>query len=176
MDARPVCRTQPGERVGSVARNTFPLPSHTTATKSELHKKSILQWGLIGTFVCLALFVFVPSFYVLSSNSDSPGAPPKTPEPPSADKLNDATVKAYVQEVAAYQAAVTAYNAQMQALGKSNRLATYQVVVKDTLVAYFGATLASLIAFAFVSGATQVRDNSNRMRNRQAPKDIAFFD
>ncbi len=137
----------------------------------------MLQWGLTAIFVCLTLLIFLPSLDLLTSTRSSVQDLPKAPQPPQAPKgkLDDATLAVYAQQVAAYQTAVTAFNTQMQVIQKSDRMAAYQLVVKDTLLTVFGTTLASFITFAFVSVAAQVRDNHNRMRNNREPQKISLF-
>lgn len=164
--------------------------------------KKAIQLILLTWFITVNLFILIPSFFLLRSGGDETAAsqPPPPPQPPqtvSVGPLDPALdiekqkqqveaykqqtgvyaerVKAYAQEVSAYGQQVTAYKAQQEAKPNSRQRATYELVVKGTLLALIGGFATALLAYVFTNLGATVVDNYVRMKNNETPQSFSLL-
>jgi hypothetical protein len=135
----------------------------------------ILIW-----FVALSALVLIPSFKIFfgsgeaSSPESVPGPPkkPALPASPSASEIDvyKQNVQLYGSQVQVYQSEVTAYTKYLEARPKSSRAGCDEcsMAVQKTLVSLLSTTLASLLAFAFVSAGAQVLASSAGAQRAEA--------
>lgn len=132
---------------------------------SEEKIKQWIQLVLLGWFIVLSLFVFVPSAVLLFSASPITSevvSMPKAPaiaEPPKLDPaLKTDQVNAYDKYVNAqltrYEKEINLYKERLGAgttrESRADLISVYKVVVNDVLDGFVEKILASLLAFAFV--------------------------
>lgn len=157
--------------------------------------KPIIQVILLIWFIAVNLAILIPSYQLLFGRSEEgvtsrpqPPAPPAPPPAPVAIGQPDPKldieaqkqqvelskqqvaayaeqIKAYTQEVSAYTQQVTAYKTQEDSRAKSGRMASYEVVVKNSLVTLLGSFATTLIGYVFANLGAGVVDNLIRMKN-----------
>lgn len=154
------------------------------------------QYLLIGWFILINLFIFVPSFLVLCESwSETDSTTQKAPEFPTAptfvvEPLNTSLdpesqkkqiealtqrVIAFTQQVTLYTQQVNAYKAYGDTANKSRRLETYKTVVKDSLVSLFSTLLTALVGYVFAKGGVELVNNYIRAKNNQTVEPIKFW-
>ena len=130
---------------------------------------------LVIWFIVLSLFVFISSYDTLAKITEGVILP-EPPIPPEAPvEFDQAAIDAYKLKVVLYKSSVEAFNTHAKAVEKSNRHATYELVIRKTLADFMTKFLAALLAFAFVKATAKVVDNRIRMKNGKEPQPITIF-
>lgn len=158
--------------------------------------KRLIQVLLVGWFLAISLAILIPSYCLLLGAGDETGAstqPLQTPVPPAPPVIGplDSTlgtdaqkqqvdtykqqVSAYVEQVKSYTQQVAAYKIHSEARNKSKEAATYEIVVKDTLVMLFGGFAATLLSYVFANLGAGVVDNYVRMKNSVPPQSLTLL-
>ncbi len=130
---------------------------------------------LVIWFIVLSLFVFISSYDTLTNITEGVILP-KPPIPPEAPiEFDQATIDGYKQKVDLYKSSVAAYDTHANVVEKSNRHATYELVIKKTLADFLTKFLEAFLAFAFVKATAKVVDNRIRMKNGKEPQPITIL-
>ena len=163
--------------------------------------KELIQWILLGLFVGLIVLVLIPSSTILfgiggesTVKLQEPPTPPVPPNPltlapldPKLDleaqvKVYTQQVNAYTQQVAGYAQQVSAYTQQVnvyktfaESTGKSRQAATYELVVKNTLLSLLNTFVAFLLGYVFVKAGANMVDNFIRAKNGQPVESLKLF-
>lgn len=146
--------------------------------------RKVAQVIILVWFTVVSLFIFVPSYFVLSNSLGhgriivpDPPPPPKTlslsPIGTSLDvKVQEQQVASYVQRVGAYTQQVTAYTqeldaykAQLTALTSDARTSTYEIVVDKTLAPLLNAFFTALIGYVFTNAGSSLLNNYIKAKN-----------
>ena len=140
--------------------------------------KPAIQWMLLLWFLVISFLVLYPSMHLLFDYKNvTINAPPQPPTPPSPVVLSqqqdagqqEKLVQIYNQQVAAYEKYVTAYSSFLTAYkshvemqNKPPAHATYELVVKETLLTVMNSFVAALLGYVFVkAGENAIRQYVN---------------
>jgi hypothetical protein len=142
--------------------------------------RTVIQAILVIWFVVISLFLFVPSFLLLTGvglTRQTVPQPPVPPpliaalaNPPSDPKLDIKVLeelgKTYAQQVSAYTQQVTSYKEQLaaykvyvEASSKGTLAGAYQLVVKETLGTLLTTFATALLGYVFIKGGAGLVNN-----------------
>lgn len=84
-------------------------------------------------------------------------------------------IKAYTQEVSAYTQQLAAHKARAEAKTRTNRLAVYEAVVKNSLTTLVSGFVTAIITYVFANLGAGVVDNIIRVRNGAPPESLKLL-
>lgn len=154
----------------------------------------IVRIILLVWFCVASLFIFIPSYQILSTVMKkvpqpipNPVSPPGPPILPTIDskldiKVQEQQVEAYKQQVSAYSQQVTAYTQQVVAYkagldseARDARISAYDTVVKSTMATLLTSFFAALIGLAFANVGMGLLNNYIRAKNNQLLQSIELW-
>jgi hypothetical protein len=168
------------------------LRSGHSAIRGEIMSetlKNIVRVLLLIWFITISLFIFIPSYQLLSESQKEKdrarAALAQLPLPPSVPKEIRPTkptnspenitqlVKLYEQSVAAYDKEITAYVKFADGNAKAvNRTDTYNAVVKGTLATMMTTFLTALLGWIFASAVVGLTHNYYLYKKGLAPEKV----